>query len=142
MLTTVEKVLALKKLELFSRISGEMLADVAFFLEEYSYDKGSSIISEGEILSDLFILVEGELDVISDSRKIDKMFPGQSFGELAVLDGVLSSVSLSAATDAIVLRLNGEDFTDIFNQREEIASGIIKYLAETVRLLKREHLPR
>ncbi len=142
MLTTVEKVLALKKLELFSRISGEMLADVAFFLEEYSYDKGSTIISEGEILSDLFILVEGELDVISDSRKIDKMFPGQSFGELAVLDGVLSSVSLSAFTDAIVLRLNGEDFTDIFNQREEIASGIIKYLAETVRLLKREHLPR
>jgi len=137
MLTTVEKVLALKNVELFSDIPGEVLADIAFVIEEVNYDRGTYIVHEGELGHELFIIVKGEVEVVSGGRKIDTIREGGYFGEMAILDSQPRSADVVAVTDVTLLKIARDDFYEIMKQRDEVAIGIIKVLNRRIRNLTR-----
>lgn len=137
MLTTVEKVLALKNVELFSDIPGEVLADIAFVLEEISYEAGTYVVTEGELGRELFIVVKGEVEVVSGQKRVDVMKKGGVFGEMALIDAQPRSASVIAMTDITLLKIERDDFYEIMKQREEVAIGIIKVLNRRIRNLTR-----
>jgi len=138
MLTTVEKVLALKNVDLLKEIEGEVLADIAFILEELSYDEGAYVVYEGELGQELFIIVEGEVDVVIGGQKVGKFGPGESFGEMSIIDSQPRSASIVATTDLILLKIEKDDFYEILKQRDEVAIGIIHVLSERIRLLNKK----
>ena len=105
MLTTVEKVLALKNVELFSDIPGEVLADIAFLLEEVIYENGTYIVAEGDIGKELFIIVKGEVDVIAGDQKVATIGDGGYFGEMAIIDSQPRSADVVAIEDVTLLKL-------------------------------------
>ncbi|HDT11250.1 MAG TPA: cyclic nucleotide-binding domain-containing protein [bacterium] len=135
MLTRVEKVLAMKNVELFNDIPGEVLADIASLLEEESYEKGSYIVSEGELGKELFIIIQGEVEVVSGGNRIDKMTAGASFGEMSLIDSQPRSADVVALEDVLLLKIERDDFHEILKQREEVALGIIKVLNRRIRNL-------
>lgn len=49
MISTVEKVLFLKSIDLFSQIPGEDLARVALIASEVDFEPGEALMTEGEI---------------------------------------------------------------------------------------------
>ncbi len=135
MLSRVEKVLALKNVELFHDISGEVLADIASFLEEIAYDKGSYIVNEGELGKELYIIIEGEVEVVSSGVRIDKMTSGASFGEMSIIDSQPRSADVVAIEDVLLLKIERDDFYEILKQREEVALGVIRVLNRRIRNL-------
>ncbi len=137
MLTTVEKVLALKNVELFSDIPGDVLADIAFVIEEVTYDRGAYIVHEGDLGHELFIIVRGEVEVVSGGRKIDTIRENGYFGEMAILDSQPRSADVVAVTDVTLLKIARDDFYEIMKQRDEVAIGIIKVLNRRIRNLTR-----
>ncbi len=142
MLTRVEKVLALKNVELFQDIPGEVLADIASLLEEVTYEKGSYIVNEGELGKELFIIIEGEVEVISGGSRIDKMTPGASFGEMSLIDSQPRSADVVALEDVSLLRIERDDFHEILKQRDEVALGVIKVLNRRIRNLNQRLLEK
>ena len=138
MLTTVEKVLALKNVELFSDIPGEVLADIAFLLEEVIYENGTYIVAEGDIGKELFIIVKGEVDVIAGDQKVATIGDGGYFGEMAIIDSQPRSADVVAIEDVTLLKIERDDFHEIMKQREEVAIGIIKVLNRRIRDLNRQ----
>ena len=140
MLTTVEKVLALKNVELFSEIPGEVLADIAFVIEEVTMDRGTYIVHEGELGRELFIIVKGEVDVVSGERKIDTLKQGAYFGEMAILDSQPRSADVVAIADVTLLKIERDDFHEIMKQRDEVAIGVIKVLNKRIRNLTKKML--
>lgn len=138
MLTTVEKVLALKNVELFSDIPGEVLADIAFVIEEMTMDRGTYIVHEGELGRELFIIVKGEVDVVSGDRKIDTIRQGGYFGEMAILDSQPRSADVVSLSDVTLLKIDRDDFYEIMKQRDEVAIGIIKVLNRRIRNLTKQ----
>lgn len=135
MLTRVERVLALKNIELFHDIPGEVLADIAALLEEENFEKGQYIVNEGDLGKELFMIVKGEVDVIAGGNVVAVMKDGAGFGEMALIDNQPRSADIVAKNDVLVLKMESDDFLEILKQREEVALGVIKVLVGRIREL-------
>ena len=135
MLTRVERVLALKNIELFHDIPGEVLADIATLLEEENFEKGQYIVNEGDLGKELFMIVKGEVEVIAGGNKVAVMKAGDGFGEMALIDNQPRSADIVASDDVLVLKMESDDFLEILKQRDEVALGVIRVLTGRIREL-------
>jgi CRP-like cAMP-binding protein len=135
MLTRVERVLALKNIELFHDIPGEVLADIAALLEEETFEKGQYIVNEGDLGKELFMIVKGEVEVVVGGNVVAVMKEGAGFGEMALIDNQPRSADIIARNDVLVLKMESDDFLEILKQRDEVALGVIRVLTGRIREL-------
>ena len=63
MITTVEKVLFLKSIDLFRAMPSEELAQIAEIAEEQPFAAGDPVFAEGEPGDALYLVVEGTVRV-------------------------------------------------------------------------------
>ncbi len=138
MLTTVEKVMILRNVELFREIPGEVLSDIAFFVEEVRYEKGDYVVTEGDVGTELFIVVEGALNVVEGNQNVGELTEGSCFGEMAIIDSYRVEASVVVESSARLIRISKNDFQDILVQREEVALGVIRELCRRIRTLETE----
>lgn len=133
MISTVEKVLFLKSVDLFSLIAGEDLAQVATIAQEVSFEAGEVILQEGEIGDSLFLIIEGEVQVHRLQKEIARLGERQSFGEMAILDDEPRSASVTSLSDVVCLKIAREEFFELMSEKMEIAHGIIRILTGRLR---------
>ncbi len=133
MLSTVERVLFLKSVELFSRIPGEELAQLAAIAQEVTFEKGELIIQEGEPGDSLYLIVEGEVMVHKLGQNITRLGQRESFGEMSLIDNEPRSASITAISDTTCLKIERDDFFDLMTENPEIAQGVIQVLSERLR---------
>lgn len=132
-LSTVEKVLFLKSIELFSQIPGEELAQVALISTEETRDPGEEIFAEGETGDALYLVLDGRVRVHRADRVIAELGERECFGEMAILDAGPRSATVTAIDTTRLLRIAREDFQEILSDKPEIALGIIKVLSRRLR---------
>lgn len=133
MITTVEKVLFLKSIDLFRALPGEELAQIADIAEEVPVGAGDVVFAEGDPGEALYIVVEGRVQVLKGDRKLAELGERECFGEMSVLDSEPRSATVSAVTEAMLLKIGREEFKDILGERPEIAAGIMKVLSRRLR---------
>ena len=133
MLTTVEKVLFLKSIDLFSQIPGEDLAQVALIATEEQRDNGEDIFVEGDVGDALFLVIEGKVRVHRQDKTIAELGERECFGEIAILDASPRSATVSALSDVTLLKITREDFEELLQEKHVIAQGIIKVLTRRLR---------
>jgi CRP-like cAMP-binding protein len=131
----VERVALLRHVELFAHTPGRVLAGLAGVLEEADYPAGSVLMEAGAVEDWLFVIVEGEVDVVREDRFV-RMGAGTVVGEMAVLDPQPRSATVSAATDVRAFRLRKAAFDEALRTRPEIAASVIR---ELVRRLRETH---
>lgn len=133
MITTVEKVLFLKSVDLFSQIPGEDLAQIALITSEESRESGEDVVIEGEVGDALFIVLDGQVKVHRKEKAIAQLGPRECFGEMALLDASPRSATVTAATDVALLKISREDFQEIMADKHAISQGVIKVLIRRLR---------
>jgi ATP/ADP translocase len=133
MISNVEKVLFLKKIDLFRRIRGDDLARIAEIAEEYSYDQGDRIFNEGDMGDALYLIVSGKVKIHKGETQLAELGERQCFGEIAILDAEPRSASVTSLAPLLALRIKREDFGEIMQQKPEIAQGVIKVLCGRLR---------
>ena len=133
MITTVEKVLFLKSVDLFRALPGEELAQIAEIAEEQPFAAGEQVFAEGEPGDALYLVVEGSVKVHQGQRQLAQLGVRDVFGEMAVLDSEPRSASVTALKDAVLLKIARDDFRDILQERPEIGMGVIKVLSRRLR---------
>lgn len=133
MLSTVEKVLFLKQIELFRRIPGDELARIARITREVTFGTGETLIMEGDIGDAAYLIVEGEIRVQKSGKDVATLSKNQTVGEMAILDSEPRSATVIVTEPVRALKIEREDFYDILNERNDIAQGIIKVLTWRLR---------
>src|SRR5437016_4908824 len=106
MLSTVEKVLFLKSIDLFSQIPGEELAQLALISTEEAREAGETIVTEGEEGDALYLVVDGKVRVHRQDRVIAELGVRECFGEMALLDFNPRSATVTALSEANLLRIS------------------------------------
>jgi hypothetical protein len=137
-LMTVEKMIALRSAPIFSRLAPEGLAELASESREAELTPGANLCREGEPGNEVFILVDGEVEVVArdgaGENVVSTERAGAFIGELAVLDPAPRSAGLRAGkSGARVLRLDGEAFNYALKAEPSIASHVIRTLAQRLR---------
>lgn len=132
-LLTIEKVLALKQVGLFELVAEDDLIEAAYIADEVHVVPGERIMSEGEIGSSMFAIVEGSVRVHRGNREIARLGPGEVVGELATLDPEPRSADVTALEDTLLLRIEGAALSNLMAEQNAVASSIIAVLCRRLR---------
>jgi len=96
---------------------------------------GQHILREGFSAEAFYVILEGEA-VVTGPPTSSRLGPGDSCGELGLLDGAPRSASILAETDVVAVRLPRKEFLDLVDHRPEIARALLADLAARVRRLE------
>ncbi len=135
---TMERLLVLKRVPLFSRMTLDQLDAINRLLTEEEYMADEVIFQEGDIGDELYILIEGEVLIVKSKDTPEEMVlatmkSGDYFGEMAILDDEPRSAAVVCKTKARLLVLKGEQLKELVYQMPEIAFEIFKVLTSRIR---------
>lgn len=129
-MTTLEKVLFLKSIPLFTNIPGETLAQVAPIAHEVRHAEGDTFIRAGESGDCLYVVVDGEVEVWSAEETIAEVGSRAIIGELAVLTDRPRNADCIAGSDLLMLRIGKEDFWELLEEHPELSTGILRQVID------------
>lgn len=133
MLLTIDKVMILRTVSVFSQVPTEHLVDVAQVLKESTVPAGTRILTEDEIGGEMYIIVAGTVRVLKDGQQIATLAEGEVFGELAALDPEPRSATVEAIEETVLLSLRNDYLQDLMTSSVEISRGIVRMLCRRVR---------
>lgn len=128
MYLTIERVLFLKRVAMFSTTPDDVLASVAALLEEVEVKAQQAIFRRGELGLALFLVVAGRFRVHDGDRSLNELGPGDVFGELSALDPEPRSASVSATEDGTLFKLDHQTLFEAIREHPDLAFGVIRYL--------------
>jgi CRP-like cAMP-binding protein len=128
----------LKESFLFRGLPDEDLVTVARKADTHSIKQGEVLIRQGDEGDSLFMIHEGWVKIVTQDSKgeeliINKCGPGETIGEMALLDQAPRSATVVALSDAQVLELRREDFLEILDQRPDLALALIRSYSSRLR---------
>ena len=138
MLTTIEKMIALKSVDFFGQTSGEVLADLAEILTEVEIPAGQAVFAKDEPGSSMYFIVQGQVRVNDGDFAIGQFGEGDAFGEMALLDRAPRSASVTALTDTHLLELGQEPFYVLLDAYSDVGRHIMQLLTQRLRRLMEE----
>ena len=137
---SLEKVLVLKNIPAFSEVSESALSDLIHVCEELAFSKGQVILHKGQKNNYLYIVITG-LVQITDGKNISFEVGSQElFGENTALSPSVLETQITALENTILLRIETENLYEMMSLHPSIAKGIIKTLANRLKILDNKHI--
>ena len=102
------------------------------------FDVGDVVFEEGSTGRELFVVLDGQIDIVKkngDSKTvIVTLSKGEFFGEMAVIDGsARSATAVSAAPKTRVMRINHARFVYLVSQQPAFALMVMDALSKRLR---------
>jgi hypothetical protein len=137
-LVTVERMIAMRSVPLFSSLAPPELASLARASLELGFEFGQPLCVEGEPGDEVFILLSGGVRVLQADGSEERMAASEKSGnfieELAVLDSAPRAATvLAGAEGARVLCLKGKAFREVLRTNPSVVSSVIHALAARLR---------
>lgn len=128
----------LKSFQLFSGLNDEELVWLLSHFTVETFQAGQVIVEEGSAPSSFYIIVEGEVEVWKDygtplQDLIAVRGPGASFGEMALIDDLPRSATVTAKGTVRALSQTKEDFQKALRERSTLALVILRSFSSMVR---------
>ncbi len=128
----------LAKVWIFSKLEKSDLSRIAKAVVPRTYAKGDTIVSEGELAAAFFVIISGKVEVTKKGTRLSVMGAGDSFGEMALLDGFPRSASVAAIEDTECLAMTRWDFSAELHANPNIANAMLPVLSKRIRELEGE----
>ena len=130
---TVQKIMFLKNIPLFSGMPPEELGHLAGIAEEVIAQEGEVIIRQGEHGEEMYLIVEGKIEIHTDTESLAVLKEHDYFGEMSILDGEPRSATATARADCLLLRIRQSDFHDLLERHFNVSLTIIHTLTQRLR---------
>ncbi len=99
----------------FAACTEEQLREVARLAERLHVQAGEVILREGRLGRELFVILSGTVGVTQLGGSVNTLGPGDFFGELAAIEAVPRSATVTATTDLDVLIIGPREFEAIMD---------------------------
>jgi len=104
-------------------------------VDEVVVPAGRVLVEQGRLGHDCYVIVSGSADVTRDANTIATLGPGDTIGELAVLDGGPRTATVIATTELDLLVLGQREFAALLSEVPSLSHKILVNLARRVRSL-------
>jgi CRP/FNR family transcriptional regulator, cyclic AMP receptor protein len=132
------KVEALKRAPLFEGLSRKELTQLARVSEDMEIPEGTALTKEGEIGHEFFVIVEGETQVKRKGRTIGNRGSGDFIGEIALLEQVPRTATVTAKTPLRVFVLTSKDFHHLLEENPKVQRKVLRALARRLAELSKD----
>ncbi len=112
-----------------------MIAIDMFRLDDntMSISAGETIFHEGEPGDRMYVLVEGEVDLVVNGTAVERLTVGGVFGEMALLDAEPRIATAIARTDCKIVPIDQRRFTFLVQQTPNFALQLLRVIADRLR---------
>ncbi|MBN2438073.1 MAG: cyclic nucleotide-binding domain-containing protein [Deltaproteobacteria bacterium] len=130
---------------LLQELTDDQIAELSGILSPLDFQAGEVIVHEGESGDQLFLIEEGEVEVLKSGQefRVAKLGPGDDFGAMSLLDEATRSASVRAITPVKLYSLPVEDLRRLSHGVEKSTYAVMirnllqsqmRYLRETTDL--------
>jgi CRP/FNR family cyclic AMP-dependent transcriptional regulator len=107
-----------------------------------TFDDGQSIVTQGEVSSDVFFILTGEVAVFVNDRKIGMRGHRDAIGEMSSIDPAMPrSATVRSSGSVVALRVDGTEFDMLLDRFPKLWKPIAKTAAERLRERRQFHRP-
>jgi CRP-like cAMP-binding protein len=97
--TTKQLTAVLGVVPLFEGLSKKQLKKVADLADVARFMGGSTLVRQGDIGDSFYVVLTGQAKVVASGRTVNRLLPGDHFGEISLLDGGPRTASVVAETE-------------------------------------------
>jgi CRP-like cAMP-binding protein len=130
----------LARVPLFSGMRGRDLEQVGQLAEEIDVPAGHVLTRQGTTGHEFFVIVEGQVAVEQDGKRLAVLGPGEFLGEIALIDERPRSATATCETACRLLVLGHREFHSLLMDRPDVQIQVLKALAHRVRQLAPEDI--
>jgi len=120
----------LKKIPLFSDLSGDDLQRLGSWTDEVDLPAGKPLIHQGNFPHEFMVLESGTAEVTHDGQHLADLGPGDFFGEMALLEEQRRMASVVTTSDATIIVMHSRNFRAMEEAMPEVAARIIAVMQE------------
>jgi putative ABC transport system ATP-binding protein len=100
----------LRAVDLFRALTPTQLTDVAEKMKKRQFKAGDTVIREGELGEEFFLISDGEVDVMRADHEVARLGRGEFFGEVALISGEPRNATVLATEPLDTFVLGKSDF--------------------------------
>jgi len=132
------KLAVLRKHPIFCDLDPEALDQLCRYAKHSSLKRGATIVSKGDPGNSLIAVISGTVKISvssPDGRSaiLNLIGPGETFGEVAVLDGLARTADATANTNCEIYVIDRRDFLPFVRSQPALAMKFIELLCTRLR---------
>jgi len=104
-------------------------------MQSEKHKAGTDIFKEGDAGDRMYVIAEGEVELIVNGKVIATIAKGGIFGEMALIDNKPRSATARAKTDCELGCIDEVRFLKLVRQKPSFALEVMKVLVERLRLM-------
>lgn len=120
----------LRGVPLFSKLSDGDLERIATVATELRETAGKTLLREGSAALEMFVVLDGELEVTREGQHVANLGPGAFAGELALLAHAQRSSTVTCTSDTTILHIDGRAFGPLLEDAPHIAVKMLPIVAQ------------
>lgn len=127
-----------RHVDILSFFTDEQLRRVTAEIERQTYNKGQTVVFQGEISHNFHILKRGRAEVFAkigtEKARVADLGPGDFFGEMSLLDSTTASATIRAAEDDTeILMISHDTFKRMLREFPALELALREKVAERQR---------
>lgn len=120
---------ALKRSPLFEGLARKQLAQLAKLTDDLDVPAGTVLCREGSRGREFFVIIEGEAEVTKAGKPVATIASGDFFGEIALLESVVRSATVTAKTPLRFFVVSDQAFRSVLDTDPSIERKVLRALA-------------
>jgi CRP-like cAMP-binding protein len=132
-------VVELKHAKLLEGLPDSELRSLEKQMKTVKHPSGHEITVKGENGVGFMIILDGTVTVATVQGKSRQLGPGDSFGEMALLDHEGRSATIKADTDVSLATIPEWNFKPFLKEHPEVAYRLLQVLSQRIRRAESDH---
>ncbi len=120
----------LESVPLFAELSRKDRKAVARHADEVDLPSGATIVEQGRLAYELFVLESGSADVVIDDQVIAQMGPGDVVGEIGVLKTHTRTATVVATSPITAIVIYGPELTALTESLPGVRAELERLITE------------
>jgi len=125
-----QKIELIRSVPLFSRCDDGEVQAIASAADMIDVPAGMELVTEGQHTNEFVVIAEGGADVTQNSVKIATLWPGDFFGEIALITGGPRTATVTASERSTLLVLTDRAFWRLTEDMPTIQTSALRAVAE------------
>ncbi|NOT04189.1 MAG: cyclic nucleotide-binding domain-containing protein [Anaerolineales bacterium] len=137
-LSTMERVLLLRRVPLLADLSPADLQRVAAIATEHDFVNDEIICEQGETGDEMYVIVSGQVRIVVNNesqpeKEIARRVTGDVVGEMSLISGDTRIASVIAFGDVRVLCIDRLSFESLLRERPEVSLAVMRELCKRLK---------
>ena len=131
----------LRGIPLFAPLSKRHVRRIANLGRPRRFAANSAIVRKGQRGETFYVILDGEATLNLPRGRTVALGAGDSFGELALLDGGPRTATIIAKSPVLTMAIGRRPFLKLVKSDSDLALGLLKVMAERLRVADETRVP-